>query len=105
MGLVRRPRSDRLAEKLLQVRLALGLSQNGMLRKLGLEETYNRTAISGYEIGEREPPLPVLLKYAQTANLYVDALVDDSLDLPEILPAKEKSPGVKSRATIRAKRR
>ena len=105
MGLIQRPRSNRLAGKLLQVRLALGLSQNGMLRKLGLEEDYNRTTISGYELGEREPPLPVLLKYAQAANLYVDVLIDDSLDLPDMVPAETKSAGVKGRATIKARRR
>src|SRR5260221_10352592 len=103
MGLVARPRAHRLPGKLLQVRLALGVSQNGILRKLGIEEYYNRTAISGYEIGEREPSLPVLLKYAQAANVYIDALVDDTVDLPDRIPNREKSAGVKSR--VRAKSR
>lgn len=95
MGLAKRPHPLRLAEKLLQIRSALGLSQNGMLRQLGLSEEYIRSTISGYERGEREPPLPVLLRYAEVANVYVDVLIDDRLDLPASLPAKRKHSGVK----------
>lgn len=93
MGLTPRPHPRRLAEKLLQIRLSLGLSQNGMLRRLGYADTYDRSSISGYERGEREPPLPMLLRYAQAANVYMDVLVDDEVDLPEVLPAREKSAG------------
>lgn len=95
MGLAKRPHPQRLAEKLLQIRLALGLSQNGMLRRLGLSEEYIRSTISGYERGEREPPLPVLLSYAEVANVYVDALIDDRLNLPANLPARRKHAGVR----------
>jgi transcriptional regulator with XRE-family HTH domain len=66
-----------------------------MLRRLGQEDRTIRSTISGYERGEREPPLPVLLEYARAANLYVEVLIDDALDLPEILPARKKSEGVK----------
>ena len=38
-----------------------------------------------YELGKREPPLPVLLKYARIAGVYVDVLIDDELDLPKKL--------------------
>jgi transcriptional regulator with XRE-family HTH domain len=95
MGRVRRPSPARLTEKLLQIREALGLSQNGMLRKLGIEDEYDRATISGYERGVREPPLPVLLEYARAANVYIDALVDDKVDLPKKLPAEVKTDGVK----------
>jgi transcriptional regulator with XRE-family HTH domain len=88
MGRVARPKPERLAEKLLQIRLALGLSQNGMLRLLGLDEKLFRSAISGYELGTREPPLPVLLKYARLAGVCLDALVDDTARLPAKLPGK-----------------
>lgn len=90
MGRVPRPKPARLGEKLLQVRTALGLSQNGMLRLLELDESLFRSAISGYELGTREPPLPVLLKYARIAGVCLDALVDDGLDLPAKLPSKPK---------------
>ena len=94
MGRVARPKPARLAEKLLHIRTALGLSQNGMLKVLGLDEKLFRSAVSGYELGTREPPLPVLLEYARAANLYVDALINDAVELPESLPSKRKSEGV-----------
>ncbi len=97
MGLIRRHRPKRLAEKLRIIRVALGLSQGGMLKRLGLDEDGDRSTISGYERDEREPPLPVLLEYARAANVYVDALVDDEVDLPAKIPAKDKVAGVKSR--------
>ena len=85
-----RQRSERLAEKLLQIRLALGLSQTEMLKRLGVEGmiVYNR--ISDYELGKREPPLPILLRYGRIAGVCVDVLIDDDLDLPAKLPAKPK---------------
>jgi transcriptional regulator with XRE-family HTH domain len=90
MGLTARPKPLRLAEKLLQIRLALGLSQNGMLSALGLSDSSFRSSISGYEIGKREPPLPILLKYARLAGVYVDVLIDDDLNLPDIIPCSIK---------------
>jgi transcriptional regulator with XRE-family HTH domain len=95
MGRVRRPSPFRLTEKLLQIRETLGLSQNGMLRMLGIEDEYDRATISGYERGVREPPLPILLEYAKAANVYVDVLIDDRLDLPKQLPSRQKSAGVR----------
>jgi hypothetical protein len=53
------------------------------------------TAVSNYELGTREPPLPTLLRYAELANVYVDVLIDDRLDLPEKLPARAKHAGIK----------
>lgn len=90
MGRMKRPSPLRLSEKLLQIRERLGLSQNGMLRKLGLEDDYARTAISNYERGEKEPPLTVLLKYAEAANVCLDVLADDKQPLPRELPAKKR---------------
>ena len=90
MGSRARPKPRRLAEKLLQIRLTLDLSQDGMLKRLELDESHFRSAISGYELGTREPPLPVLLKYARVSGVCLDVLVDDELDLPAKLPAKPK---------------
>lgn len=95
MGRSSRPRPARLAEKLLRIRNALGLSQNQMLRHLGFDEDLFQGSVSGYELGTREPPLAVLLQYARSANVYVEALIDDELDLPDILPAGRKSEGVR----------
>jgi len=89
MGRSRRPRPQRLALKLLQIREALGVSQVEM--HLRLDQAKSHPAhISGYERGEREPPLPVILKYAKLVGVCVDALIDDELDLPAKLPSKPK---------------
>jgi transcriptional regulator with XRE-family HTH domain len=95
MGRASRPKPAHLAEKLRRIRTGLGFSQNEMLRHLGLDEELFQGSISGYELGTREPPLIVLLQYARAANVYVEALIDDELDLPEKLPARLKSAGVK----------
>ena len=104
MGRSSRTKPARLAEKLLQIRMALGLSQNGMLKQLGFDEDLFQGSISGYELGTREPPLPVLLRYAQTAGVWIDVLVDDELDLPEKLPASPKSEGIKRKKSSRGKK-
>lgn len=90
-----RQRAERLAEKLLQVRLTLGLSQAEMFRRLGVEDmiVYNR--ISDYERGEREPPLPILLRYARTAGVPTEVLIDDELDLPKTLPGSTSHEEIK----------
>lgn len=95
MGRASRDVPKRLGEKLLQIRTALGLSQDGMLRRLGLAEDYGRHYISGFETGEREPPLLVLLKYSGVARVWINALVDDDVELPRQIPSKEIHPGVK----------
>jgi transcriptional regulator with XRE-family HTH domain len=105
MGSLARWRSKRLAEKLLQIRNSLGLSQNGMIRHLGFTEEMFQARISSYELGTREPPLPVLLAYARAANVYVDVLIDDELDLPTKLPSARKSEGVKRPSASRSKKR
>ena len=94
MGRGTRQRPERLAQKLVQIREALGLSQNGMIRHLGIEESIPRDYISAYERGTREPPLPVLLQYARVAGVWMDVLVDDELDLPAKLPSIHKHEGV-----------
>ena len=105
MGKHPRRRQERLAEKLLQIRLTLGLSQNEMLRHLGAEEWISRTNISNYELGDREPPLYILLEYARAANVFIDVLIDDELDLPEKLPASIKSEGGRRRRISKSKKR
>ena len=90
MGKRARMRQERLAEKLLQIRQALGLSQSEMLRRLGFEDALDYKRISEYELGKNEPPLAVLLSYARAVNVSTDVLIDDELDLPAKLPAKPK---------------
>ena len=92
----RKPR--RLGEKLLAIRSALRLSQNGILRRLGLSGELTQSEWSGYERGVRIPSLPVVLLVAKLAGVWMDVLVDDELDLPEKLPARPKSEGSKRKA-------
>jgi transcriptional regulator with XRE-family HTH domain len=90
MGQRARIRQEHLAEKLLQIRQALGLSQTEMRKRLGFAEVLDYKRISEYELGRSEPPLAVLLSYARAAGICLDVLVDDDLDLPTKLPAKPK---------------
>lgn len=95
MGSAARRRPERLAEKLLEVRQKLGLSQNGMIRRLGLTNELTQAHLSLYESGSRVPSLPVLLEYAAAANIYLEVLVKDDVNLPDMLPAPTKSEGIK----------
>lgn len=88
MGTKPRLKPERLADKLRQIRLALGLSQSELWHHLGLEDLIVFKQISTYELGKREPPLPILLRYARVVNISVEILIDDELDLPEKLPAR-----------------
>jgi transcriptional regulator with XRE-family HTH domain len=90
MGRYSRKKPTRLSEKLLEIRLKLGLSQNELIKHLGLEEELTQSRISGYELGTREPSLVTLLRYARAANVWLDVLVDDELNLPERIPNKKK---------------
>jgi transcriptional regulator with XRE-family HTH domain len=93
MGKAARRRPQRLAEKLAAIRAALGLSQNEMVRKLGLEGEMLREEVSRFERGVGgEPPLDVLLRYARAISTtergeFLEVLIDDSLELPQRIPA------------------
>jgi transcriptional regulator with XRE-family HTH domain len=89
-----RIRPERLPEKLLQIRLALGLSQSELLRRLGLEEQMDYRRISEFERGTTEPHLTVLLQYARAAGVHMEDIVDDELDLPAKLPGNVKYKGI-----------
>lgn len=93
MGTKPRLKPERLADKLRHIRLALGLSQSELWRRLGLEDLIAFKQISTYELGKREPPLPILLKYARAANVSVESLIDDALDLPDKLPVRKGAKG------------
>lgn len=95
MGSASRQKPAKLAEKLLVIRQKLGLSQNGMARHLSLSDELEQERISKYERGVLEPPLHVLSAYAEVANVYLEVLAKDNLDLPETVPSKKKSEGIK----------
>jgi transcriptional regulator with XRE-family HTH domain len=90
-----RVRPERLAEKLLQIRLALGLSQSELLRRLGFEDSMDYRRISEFERGTTEPHLSVLLQYARAAGVHMEDIVDDELDLPDKLPGNVRYQGIR----------
>lgn len=99
-----RQRAERLAEKLLRIRVEFGLSQTEMLRRLGAEEMVAYNRISEYERGIREPPLPILLRYARLAAVPTEVLIDDELELPGKLPGPTNHEEIRRKFAPRRKR-
>lgn len=97
MGRGSREKPERLGEKLLQIRNALDLSQDGMARLVAQRGKLSRNDISKYERDVREPSLLVLLRYARVVRISVDELLDDELDLPK----KVGRSGSKKRGLLR----
>ena len=90
----KRNRPDRLAEKLLQIRKAFGLSQKEMAERLskqaGVKITYRN--VSKYERDKSVPYIEIVLAYARLANVEMNQIVDDDLDIrptewPEFIEA------------------
>ncbi|HKG46896.1 MAG TPA: helix-turn-helix transcriptional regulator [Pyrinomonadaceae bacterium] len=83
MGRSYRSRPKRLGTKLKAIRVQLGFTQTEMVEALAVKDEPLRAAsISGYELGEREPPLMVLLRYARLAGCTMEQLVDDKINWP-----------------------
>jgi transcriptional regulator with XRE-family HTH domain len=100
MGRKARMKPARLAEKLVQIRLTLGFSQPELLRRLGFEGLINYRRISEYELGDAEPPLPVLLEYARIARIHMEDIVDDDLELPGKLPGNVRYQGIRRKSAV-----
>ena len=103
MGASPRRKPARLARKLLEIRKALGLSQNGLIRRLGETDELTQAEISAYERGVRIPSLPTLLKYSEIAMVWMDVLVNDALDLPPELPSRSKHRGIPRAPAVKEK--
>lgn len=100
---LRKPK--RLGGKLAAVRRQLGLSQNELIRRLGFADELVREEISAFERGVRVPPVAVLLAYARVANVLVEWLIDDEVDLPDELPAEALPVWVRGRRRAGTKRK
>lgn len=88
----KRKKPSRLPEKLVLIRVKLGLSQGGLVRHLGLDGQLERDYISKFERGVLEPTLDVLLAYARAISTtghgeFLEAIIDDKLNLPSRVPA------------------
>jgi len=90
MGRGTREKPTKLGKKLAKIRARLGLSQDGLVRALGISGKLTRNEISKYERGVREPALLVLLKYAKAAGVRVDDLIDDDVKLSLGVDARRK---------------
>ena len=107
MGRAARQRPRRLSEKLAQIRASLGLSQNELVKKLGLDGRLLREDVSRFERGVGgEPPLDLLLRYARVISTtgrgeFLEALIDDEMDLPERLPADPEKASAKGKRRTR----
>jgi transcriptional regulator with XRE-family HTH domain len=75
-----RERPKRLAAKLRAIRVSLGLSQSEMVKALRLGDA-ERSVISGFELGTKEPTLLTLLRYARLVGISTDELIDDKAKL------------------------
>lgn len=87
MGRAKRLKVENLPQKLKQIREAFGFSQNELIKELGCENEIYQGNISEYESGKRQPPLHILLSYAQLAGICLDVLADDKCKLPKKLPS------------------
>jgi len=99
MGSTSRQSPRFLAQKLRTIRKTIdgGVSQEELVSRLGLMGEINRTYISRYEAGILEPPLNILLRYAEVAGLHLEVLADDEILLPDKIPSVPKSSGVRKR--------
>src|SRR5215468_4113282 len=93
-GVRRRPRL--LATKLREIRDGLGLSQDGIIERLGLANYLDRGKISDFERGVREPDLLTLKAYADEAGVSVDVLIDDDIRLSKKLPGSMGAGGIET---------
>jgi transcriptional regulator with XRE-family HTH domain len=94
MGAQKRMPVIGLPEKLLAIRTALGITQKEMLQRLAKYdrriERLDPSVISNYELGHREPPIPVLWAYAEEAGVCMGVLCNPKKKLPEKLPQKPR---------------
>ena len=78
MGRGARKRPKYLAQKLRQIRLNLGWTQQQLADHMDMDSG----TISRFENDQREPDLMELLKYARLGKTTMEVLADDKLKLP-----------------------
>ena len=78
-----RQKPERLAEKLLQIREALGLSRKELAERLSerVEVKITSLHVSNYERGKSVPFIEVVLAYSRLANVTMNQIADDDVDL------------------------
>ncbi len=93
----------RLGTKLRRIRIAFGLTQEEMLKRLDLPPVITQSTLSAYERNAKLPPYFVLARYGDLANIWIDVLARDSLELPEKIPSptKTKHGGIEQKPQLR----
>ena len=86
-----RTKPNRLPQKLVTIRSALKLSQAELLERMGFGKDLFRSNISQYELGDRVPPLLVVLQYARVTGISMEEIVDDDLNLPKQFNSAQKA--------------
>ena len=106
MGNAKRAIPKRLPTKLRQIREALHLSQEQLIEKIkdaGVFGKLDRSYVSGWESGKREPTLEVLLHYSEIAGVWLNAILDDEVDLPARIPCSRMHEGIQRGTTPKSK--
>jgi transcriptional regulator with XRE-family HTH domain len=99
MGRGVRRRPEYLGMKLRAIRAGLGhLSQGELIERLGLSHYIDRSEISAFERGSREPDLLTLKAYSDAAGVSVNDLIDDDVDLPKLLPNARQAAGLSGKS-------
>jgi transcriptional regulator with XRE-family HTH domain len=57
-----------------------------LVRQLGVQALIEHTTISKYELNKNEPPLAILLAYARLAEIPVEHIIDDELEITIRIP-------------------
>jgi DNA-binding XRE family transcriptional regulator len=84
MGRAKQEKPERIAQKLKDIRLALGFTQDEMAKALEAHGVkIYRGYVGSFEVGARVPSLLVTLAYARIAGVSVETIIDDKLDLPK----------------------
>jgi len=77
MARYKRKSPKKLAAKLREIRLRLGMTQEELAKRLGTDSG----SISRFETGKREPSLLEILAYSNVAGVSINDLVDDKVRL------------------------
>jgi transcriptional regulator with XRE-family HTH domain len=84
MGGKQLDKPKRMGEKVRDIRLRLGLTQQEMFELLERHGAKIHIGYIGlYEVNERVPAIKVALAYARAAGIPMETLVDDEMNLPK----------------------
>ena len=70
-----------LPKKLKEIRLKAGLTRTAMIRALNYKAPLYPSEVSQFERGDRQPPLLLILAYAELGGTCLCVLADDDLTL------------------------